>query len=168
MGKIRGEPAQLAYRARDGTCSTKGVSAGRVGVTTASGRAQAVEYGIGRVVAQPYGEVLAKVRDALKSEGFGVITEIDVQATMKEKLGLDGAPSVILGACNPPLAHRALTTEPDIGLLLPCNVVVYEVPEGTRVAAIKAAAVFAMVGSPALAEIADEVGARLQRVIDDL
>jgi uncharacterized protein (DUF302 family) len=168
MGKIRGEPAQLAYRAGDGTCSTTGVSAGRVGVATASGRAQAVEYGIGRVVAQPYGEVLAKVRDALKSEGFGVITEIDVQATMKEKLGLDGAPSVILGACNPPLAHRALTTEPDIGLLLPCNVVVYEVPEGTRVAAIKAAAVFAMVGSPALAEIADEVGARLQRVIDDL
>lgn len=127
-----------------------------------------MEYGIGRVIAQPYGEVLAKVRGALKSEGFGVITEIDVQATMKEKLGVDGGPSVILGACNPPLAHRALDADPDIGLLLPCNVVVYEVPDGTRVAAIKAEAVFAMVGDPALAEIADEVGARLRRVIDDL
>ena len=85
---------------------------------------QAVEYGIGRDLDQPFQEALERVREALKAEGFGVITEIDVQKTMKEKLGVDGRPHVILGACNPKYAHEALGVEDDLGLLLPCNVVV--------------------------------------------
>ena len=85
---------------------------------------ESVEYGVGRDLSEPYDAVLPRVREALTAEGFGVIAEIDVQKTMKEKLDVDGPLYVILGACNPTLAHSALDAEPDLGVLLPCNVVV--------------------------------------------
>ena len=129
---------------------------------------QAVEYGIGRDLTGSYDTVLPRVLEALKAEGFGVITEIDVQKTMKDKLGVDGRPHVILGACNPKLAHAALAVEADLGLLLPCNVVVYETDAGTRVAAVNAGAMLGMVGNPELAPIADQVQARLTRVLESL
>lgn len=126
---------------------------------------QAVEYGNARDLPEPFERVLPRVLTALKSEGFGVITEIDVQKTMKEKLGVDGPQHVILGACNPPLAHKAIGLEPDIGLLLPCNVVVYETGGKTRVAAINAGAMLGMVGNAGLAPVAAEVQAKLDRVL---
>jgi uncharacterized protein (DUF302 family) len=126
---------------------------------------EGVEYGVGRDLEEPYETVVPRVLAALKTEGFGVITEIDVQKTMKEKLGVDGPRHVILGACNPPLAHRALELEPDLGLLLPCNVVVYEKERGTRVAAVNAGAMLGMVGNDALGEVAGEVQQRLDRVL---
>ncbi len=129
---------------------------------------QVVEYGIGRDLDQPFQEVLDRVREALKAEGFGVITEIDVQKTMKEKLGVDGRPHVILGACNPKYAHEALSVEDDLGLLLPCNVVVYEKGAGSRVAVINAGAMMGMVGNERLAPIADAVQSRLDRVLASL
>lgn len=129
---------------------------------------QAVEYGSGRDLGRPFQEVLGRVREALKAEGFGVITEIDVQKTMKEKLGLDGRPHVILGACSPKYAHQALAVEDDLGLLLPCNVVVYEKGEGSRVAVINAGAMMGLVGNERLAPIAEEVQARLDRVLASL
>jgi len=126
---------------------------------------QAVEYGIGRDLDEPYEVVLPRVREALKAQGFGVVTEIDVQKTMKEKLGLEGSPHVIIGACNPKLAHAALGVEADLGLLLPCNVVVYETDTGTRVAVVNAGAMLSMVGNEALAPIAVQVQEGLDRVL---
>jgi uncharacterized protein (DUF302 family) len=124
-----------------------------------------VKYGVGRDISEPYGTVLPRVIAALKAEGFGVITEIDVQKTMKEKLGVEGRPHVILGACNPKLAHAALEVEADLGLLLPCNVVVYETDAGTRVAAVNAGAMLGMVGNERLSPIAHDVQTRLDRVL---
>ena len=129
---------------------------------------QAVEYGVGRDLDQSFQEVLGRVREALKAEGFGVITEIDVQKTMKEQLGVDGRPHVILGACNPKYAHEALGVEDDLGLLLPCNVVVYEKGAGSRVAVINAGAMMGMVGNERLAPIADAVQSRLDRGLASL
>ena len=113
-----------------------------------------------------YAAAIEAVTAALKAEGFGVLTTIDVQATLKAKLGADIDPYVILGACNPPLAHRALSAEPEVGLLLPCNVVVYVDAAGqTTVSAIDPEAMFSVVRRDDLAPIASEVGARLQRVM---
>ncbi len=125
-----------------------------------------MEIGIGRTIDLTYEAAVAKVEDALRREGFGVLTRIDVKATMKEKLGADVAPYVILGACNPPLAHRALTTEPEIGLMLPCNVVVRALPGGrVRVEAINAEAMASLFPKADLAAVSHEVGERLARVI---
>jgi len=129
---------------------------------------ESIEYGVGRYLDQPYETALPHVVEALKTEGFGVVTEIDVRETMKEKLGVDVSPHTILGACNPELAHAALQVEPDLGVLLPCNVVVYATPRGTRVTAVNAGAMLGMVGNPALERIAAEVGRRLDRVLESL
>lgn len=108
---------------------------------------------------------LEKVTAALKTEGFGVLTEIDVQATLKKKLEVDFRPYRILGACNPTLAHRALTTAPEVGLLLPCNVTVAEVsPNQVEVALVDPLAMLGVVANPALQSIADEARAKLTRV----
>jgi len=129
---------------------------------------ESMEYGVGRYLDQPYETALPRVVEALKAEGFGVVTEIDVRETMKEKLGVDVTPHTILGACNPGLAHAALQVEPDLGVLLPCNVVVYATPRGTRVTAVNAGAMLGMVDNPALDRIAAEVGRRLDRVLESL
>ena len=117
----------------------------------------------------PYDEAVAHVTETLKADGFGVLTQIDVRATLEQKLDADFRPYIILGACNPPLAHRSLLAEEWIGLMLPCNVVVQQGEDGTtRVAAIDPAAAMSSVENPALAEIAGGVRDRLRAVIDAL
>ena len=114
-----------------------------------------------------YEQAIERTRASLKGEGFGVLTEIDVRKTMQEKLGAEFRPYVILGACNPPLAHRALSEDLGIGLLLPCNVVVYDNGDGTStVEAMDPEAALALVGdNKAIAEVAHEARARLGRAI---
>src|SRR5512134_1048571 len=112
---------------------------------------------------------LAVVTEALKAEGFGVLTEIDVQATLKKKLDVDFRPYRILGACNPPLAYRALQAAPEVGLLLPCNVTVSEVEAGVvEVALVDPLAMLGVVAHPDLKPVADEARARLERVAEAL
>lgn len=114
----------------------------------------------------PFDAARARVTDALKEQGFGVLTEIDVQATMKAKLNRDFRRYVILGACNPELAHRALETELAVGLLLPCNVCLWEEAGGTVVSIARPEAMFAIVKSAALEPLVGEVDTRLRRAIE--
>lgn len=124
------------------------------------------DYAYTRQLSTTVDEAIQRVRAALADEGFGVLTEIDVQATMKKKLNIDQKPYVILGACNPQLAHQALTAEAPIGLLLPCNVTVFEGEDGkTWVQTINPEQMFSVVGRDDIAPIAQDVGARLERVM---
>ena len=111
-------------------------------------------------------EAVARVREELASEGFGVLCEIDVQATFKQKLDVDRDPYPILGACNPKLAHAALQAEPELGVLLPCNVVIYTHEGQTHIAAVNAEQMLSIVGNDALSETASEVRRRLASVVE--
>lgn len=124
------------------------------------------QYGIHRTVQLPYAEAVARTRQALQQEGFGVLFEIDMQAKLKEKLGAELSPYLILGACHPPTAWQALQEEIDIGLLLPCNVIVYERGGHSVVAAIDAAKLLSVVGNPQLATKAQQINDMLQRVVE--
>ena len=125
-------------------------------------------YGFSKKVNYNFDEAIEKVTEELQKEGFGVLTEIDVKATMKKKLDVDYPRYQILGACNPPLAYKALTVDPEIGLLLPCNVIVYEKEDAVHVSAIDANAMFKVVDRDDVQPIADEVNKKLQAVIRNL
>ena len=123
-------------------------------------------YAFGKTVTSTHADTILTATDALAAEGFGVLTTIDVAATLKKKLGKETRPYVILGACNPQFAHRALEAEPEIGTLLPCNVVVREQDDGaTRVDIMDPSAVLQLAGRPDIAPIAREVRQRLERVL---
>ncbi len=126
----------------------------------------ATGYTLSATTQQPFAETVERVRDELKQEGFGVLCEIDMQATLKEKLGVEGEPYLILGACNPPLAHRALEAEPDLGALLPCNVIVYRRAGETHISAVDAEQMLSIVGNNELAPIAADVRRRLAAVVE--
>ena len=131
---------------------------------------QTSRYGIGTTVNLPYETAVERTREALAKEGFGILTEIDVRATLKKKLDVETRPYVILGACNPAFAHQALTAERDIGLLLPCNVIVYAADEPDRsvVAAMDPVEALALTGNDEVRPIAEEVKARLSRALESL
>jgi uncharacterized protein (DUF302 family) len=124
-------------------------------------------YGFGTTVELDFEPTVERVKLALADEGFGILCEIDVAATMKKKLNVDFRPYVILGACNPPLAHRALTAERDIGLLLPCNVIVYadDVPGRTVVAAMDPVVALELTGKEDIRPVAEDVKSRLTRAL---
>lgn len=122
-------------------------------------------YGFGKTVPYAFDDAIDRVTQALQSEGFGILSDIDVAATLKKKLNQDMPPYRILGACNPPLAHRAITTEPSIGLLLPCNVVVRQDENGAvQVEFMDTDAILKLVDKPEIAALASEVRMRLDRV----
>lgn len=128
-----------------------------------------MKYYMSKTVSMTYEQALAAATDALKGEGFGVLTEIDVAATLKAKLGVDFPKYKILGACNPPLALKALTAENQVGVLLPCNVVVQEHKDGrVEVSAMDPVGAMGMIGNTTLTEIATEVKGRLDRVFAKL
>jgi uncharacterized protein (DUF302 family) len=127
-----------------------------------------MNYGYKRQVPGTYDEVVQRTKAELKKEGFGIMSEIDVKKTVKEKLGADFDNYVILGACNPPFAHKALMAEKDIGLMMPCNVIVYEDKGKVFVASVKPTLAMTMTGNQSLAGIAVEVENKLNKVVDSL
>ena len=133
-----------------------------------SAQPQQAKYGFSKTIDVPYAEAVEKARAALQAEGFGVLSEIDIKEKLKEELGVDFRKYVILGACNPPLAYETLQEEINIGLLLPCNVIVYEEEGRTVVSAVDAAKMLSVVGNPKLESTAQTVNEKLRRVIDSL
>ncbi len=127
-----------------------------------------MNYGTSITVDLPFDEAVAATRTALAGQGFGVLTEIDVQATMKAKLDADVEPQLILGACNPHLAHQALQAEPDIGLLLPCNVVVRQTGQTTIVSALDPQLMVTLPDNPSLQPVADDAAQRLRAALHTL
>ena len=125
-------------------------------------------YALSTTVPRPYAETVSSVREALAEQGFGVLTEIDLQATLKQKLGVDVPAQVILGACRPPLAREALEAEPSIGLLLPCNVVVRETEAGTVVEAVDPNTMVTLTGNAALQPVAKDAHMRLDAALTSL
>ena len=127
------------------------------------------KYYFGKTVELSFDDAIVRVTEELKKEGFGVLTEIDMQATLKKKLDVDFRPYKILGACNPPFAYKALLAEQNIGLLLPCNVIVQDAGNGkTEIAAIDPLVSMSRVENPALEPVAAEIKAKLQRVIQNV
>lgn len=126
------------------------------------------QYGYVRVVSMRFEDAVAQMEAALKVEGFGVLCQIDIQAKLKEKLGVDFPRYVILGACNPALAHAALEAEINLGLLLPCNAIVYEKEGRVLVGVVDAAKMLAIVGKPAMEPMARQVNEKLRRVVDSV
>ena len=129
---------------------------------------QTTRYGMSITVPLAYEQAVERAREALAAEGFGILAEMDIAATLRKKLDVEFRPYVILGACNPPLAHRALLAEPDIGLLLPCNVVVYaaDEPGQSVIAAMDPVEALALTGNDAIRPIAEDVKGRLRRVLE--
>ncbi|MCB2098471.1 MAG: DUF302 domain-containing protein [Parvularculaceae bacterium] len=127
-----------------------------------------MSYYIARTIQGSFDDAIARVTEALKKEGFGILTDIDVSATLKKKIGVDFRPYRILGACNPKMAHGALSVEDKIGVMLPCNVIVQQTEAGVEVAAVDPVASLGRVGNPALDAAAKTVKAALTRVVDDL
>jgi len=125
-------------------------------------------YALSTTVNRPFDETLAATREALAAQGFGVLTEIDMAGTLKKKLDVDIPPHVILGACNPPNAYKAVQAEPSIGVLLPCNVVVRSAGEQTIVEAIDPATMHELTGNAAMKDVAVTIGGMLQAVLDSL
>ncbi len=126
----------------------------------------ATSYTLNATSELTFADAVERVRDELKAEGFGVLCDIDVRATLNDKLGIDGGPYVILGACNPQLAHQALTAEPELGVLLPCNVVVYRHDDTTHIAAIDAERMLSIVDNGELAPIAAQIREKLAHVVE--
>ena len=129
---------------------------------------QTTRYGMSITVPLAYEQAVDRARDALAAEGFGILAEMDIAATLRKKLDVEFRPYVILGACNPPLAHRALLAEPDIGLLLPCNVIVYAAaePGHSVVAAMDPVEALALTDNEGIGPIAEDVKGRLRRVLE--
>lgn len=127
-----------------------------------------MNYGYKKQLAHSFAEAIIKTKEELQKEGFGVLTEIDVRATMKKKLDLDYDNYMILGACNPQFAHQALEAEKEIGLFLPCNVIVYEEAGQVFVSAILPAIMMGIIGNPNIDSVALEVETKLKKVIDEI
>src|SRR5690606_25144753 len=137
--------------------------------TTNTRRQRPMTYGISTTLDRPFDDTLTAVRDALAEQGFGILTEIDMAGTLKKKLDVDIAPQVILGACNPPLAHRALQAEESVGLLLPCNVVVRSVgADATVVEALDPQIMVGVTAKDGLRSVADDAAGRLRAALDSL
>jgi uncharacterized protein (DUF302 family) len=126
-------------------------------------------YSFGGETELSFDEAVSKVTESMKEQGFGILTEIDAKKVLKEKLGLDRKPYKILGACNPQFAHKAIDMEPEIGTLLPCNVLVYEKDDGTVVvSAMNPEAALKLVGNPNIEDIAKQVRTRIEKALEEL